>query len=163
MQNQHLKKILLAALFTALVYVGTCVFIPVGIGNLNLGDGFLLLGVFLLGGPWCVFAASAGAALADLTFGFTTYAPATLVIKALMALVALLVRNLPALRHRRILRNLVAGIAAEAVMALGYFLWEGLVLLDTPAAALPGIPFNLLQGAFAILLSLPAAGRLEKE
>ena len=163
MKQENLKKLMLAALFTALVYVGTCIFFPVGIGNLNLGDGFLLLGAFLLGGPWCVFAASLGAALADLTFGYMTYVPATLIIKALMALAAIFVRKIPCLRHHRVLQLLLAGLASELLMTLGYFLWEGFVLLETPAVALPGVPFNLLQGAFAILISLPVALKMRKQ
>ena len=92
------QRLAMGALFLALVYGGTCLNIPLAIGNVNLGDGFLLLGALLLGSWPAVVAASIGASLADLTFGYFLYAPATLVIKAGMVLVFLLVRRAPGLK-----------------------------------------------------------------
>ena len=56
---------------------------------------------------------------------------------------------------------LAAGIAAEAVMVLGYCLYDGL-LAGTLTGGLPGVPGNLVQGAFgaaASTLLMAALGR----
>ena len=64
LKQGNLKKMIVGAVFCALVFAATCILIPIGIGNLNLGDGMLLVGAWLLGGPWAVVAAAVGAALA---------------------------------------------------------------------------------------------------
>ena len=90
------NKILLlttTALFTALVTVGTAVIqIPVGNGYAHFGDSIIYLASCILPGPCAIFAASVGAAAADLATGFAIYAPATAVIKALNALPFVLMR-----------------------------------------------------------------------
>lgn len=157
------QRLAVGALFLALVYGGTCLNIPLAIGNVNLGDGFLLLGAFLLGSWPAVVAASVGAALADLTFGYFLYAPATLVIKAAMVLVFLLVRRLPGLRLHALFANMLAALAAELTMTAGYYLYETFVFYGMNfRAALVGVPFNLLQGAFALVVFLLGAGVSKK-
>ena len=64
-------------------------------GYVNLGDGIVLLSAWVLPLPYGIVAAGLGSALADLFSGYTVYAPATFVIKALMAAVPSLV-NIPA-------------------------------------------------------------------
>ena len=84
------KKIVLCSLFTALTTVATIVIqIPLSIsGYINFGDVFVLLAAFLLGPIYGAVSAGVGAMLADILTGFAIYAPATLIIKALMAVVA---------------------------------------------------------------------------
>lgn len=90
------NKILLlttTALFTALVTVGTAVIqLPVGKGYAHFGDSIIYLASCILPGPCAVFAASAGAAIADLATGYAVYIPATVIIKALNALPFVLMR-----------------------------------------------------------------------
>ena len=57
----------------------------------NLGDCFVLLSGWLLGPWWGAAAGGIGSMLADLLLGYGHYAPGTLVIKGLMALVGALV------------------------------------------------------------------------
>ena len=85
-----IKKIVLTALIAALVYVATSIItIPSPLkGYLNLGDGFVLLCGFMLSPVYGFLAAGIGSALADLLLGYATYAPATFLIKGMMALVA---------------------------------------------------------------------------
>lgn len=156
MKKQNLLKIVMSALFCALTFAATWVAIPVVIGNVNAGDGVLLLCAYLLGGPWAAVAAAVGAALADLTMGYAVYAPATLVIKALMVLVALGVyRLLGRTRLPSRIGRLLASVAAECVMVLGYFAYEALALqLGLGASA--SIPFNLVQGGVAVVLAMLA-------
>ena len=87
MKNKKIAVLTVTALFTALVTVATMVIqIPVGKGYLHFGDSVIYLAVCILPAPCSLFAASVGAALADLFTGFAVYAPATFIIKALNAL-----------------------------------------------------------------------------
>lgn len=90
------NKVLLlttTALFTALVAVATSVIqIPTGNGYVHFGDSVIYLAACILPGPCAFFAASAGAAIADLATGFAVYAPATIIIKSLNALPFVLMR-----------------------------------------------------------------------
>ena len=86
------RTLVLAGLLAAMGCVGTMVLVvpsPTG-GYMNLGDAVVLLGAYLLGPVWGAVAGGVGPALADLLAGFAVYAPATLVIKAQMGLVAAL-------------------------------------------------------------------------
>lgn len=87
MKNKKIAVLTVTALFTALVTVATMVIqIPVGKGYLHFGDSVIYLAACILPAPCSLFAASVGAALADLFTGFAVYAPATFIIKALNAL-----------------------------------------------------------------------------
>ncbi len=153
-RNVQTRKLVLAAMFCALTFLGTCVAIPVPVaGNLNFGDGFLLVAAWALGLPWGLGAAL-GAMLSDLAMGYGIYIPATLVIKALMVVAAVLLRRaMEGIHMPRLLRRILPGVAAELLMAAGYYLFESLFVLNSFTAALANIPFNLLQGLFAIILS----------
>ena len=84
------KNIVLAALIAALACVATMIIkIPSPMkGYLNLGDCVVLAAGWLLPGGYGFFAAGLGSALADLFSGYVIYAPATFVIKGVMALIA---------------------------------------------------------------------------
>ena len=87
------KKLVLTALFTALIYIGTrYIQIPLPLGYFNVGDCFILVLAWSVGGIYGMLGAGLAAGLADVLSGFSVYAPATVVIKALMALVAYLNR-----------------------------------------------------------------------
>ena len=91
----------------------------------------------LLPAGYAALCAGVGSALADL-IGFPLYAPVTLVVKGLAALVfALLWRRLPGkLRYLAFL--------AVLLIPLGYFLYE---LVIAGAFAWADLPLNLLQSA----------------
>jgi uncharacterized membrane protein len=141
-------------------YVATSLLvIPVpGGGYLNLGDTIVLLGAYLLGPVYGAVAGGLGPALADLLAGYGIYVPATLVIKALMGAVAALLYH--ALR-KKIWGTVLCGVAAEAIMIVGYYLFESF-LAGNPAAGLAGIPGNLVQAAFGVAASALLAGALKK-
>ena len=84
------RALVMTALLAALACVATLVIripSPTG-GYMNLGDTIVLLGAYLLGGAYGAAAGAVGPALADLISGYMVYVPATLVIKAVMALIA---------------------------------------------------------------------------
>ena len=142
----------MSALLAALVFTATMVIhipSPTG-GYVNLGDCFVLLSGWLLG-PWYgAAAAGIGAMLTDLLSGYTYYAPATLIIKALVALVAALVWR--AMGHKRG-ALIISGIVGELIMVAGYFGFAALLLNYGLGAAL-SIPGDLIQGATGIVIGI---------
>ena len=155
-------KIVITAMFAALVCVATMVVqIPIAAtgGYANLGDGIVLVAAVLMHPLYAVLAAGLGSMLADLLAGYAVYAPATLLIKAGVALIATLIFN----RFGRGKRGgkalpvmLVSAIAAEMLMVLGYFFYEA-VILQYGLAAAAAIPANIGQGAVGIVVACVVA------
>ena len=146
------KKLVLGAMLAALVFIATYVVqIPSPMnGYVNLGDCFVLICGWLLG-PWYgALAAGIGSAMTDLLAGYAYYVPGTLVIKAVVALVAGIVyRNM-----RKSFAGLVLGaVLGESFMVLGYLGYAWL-LLGNGIAAISTIPGNMLQAAFGIVAAL---------
>ena len=158
--HERTKLLVMTALFAALSYVATRVLMvpsPTG-GYMNLGDAVVLLGAYLLGPVYGAVAGGIGPALADLLSGYAVYVPGTLVIKALMALTAaLLYRAL----GKKNWAMVVCGAAAEAIMVVGYCLYDAL-LSGSLAAGAAGIPSNLTQAAFGLVVSTLLAMALKK-
>lgn len=152
MKNTSTFKIVSSALFCALVFVGTFISIPTPpFGNVNLGDAFVLIGGYLLG-PYAIIACPLGASLCDLASGYTIYAPATFIIKALM--VCSIILNKKYLK--KVIKNqtvflVISFVIAELIMALGYLGYE-FILYDL--SALANVPFNLVQGAINTVVAI---------
>ncbi|MDR1774903.1 MAG: ECF transporter S component [Actinomycetes bacterium] len=135
----RIVKLVHTALFAALIFALTfLVRVPIPLtsgGYVNLGDTAVFLAAALIGGPAAAVAAGVGSALADVAAGYALYAPATLVIKALMGLVCgALVARRPGVRA-----FVVAALVAGAVMVVGYALYE---------SALYGVRYALLAAGF---------------
>ena len=136
-------RLVTAALMCAIVVI-TTMFVPITIpvpllkgAYLNAGDAAVFVTAFVLGGPLGACVAAVGSALADVFLGSFLYAPATFVIKGLMALAAGAMMK----KHRFILPAiLISGL----IMPAGYFLYEWALLGDV-RLALAGAPFNLAQ------------------
>ncbi len=155
MKNKNLLYSLYASLFAALVFVATMVVqipTPTG-GYVNIGDCMVLLCGFVLGPIWGTIAAGIGSMLVDMMGAYIVYAPATLVIKALVALCACVVVKLlnPICGKNGFVAYLFASIIGEAVMVYGYFAFEANILgLGVGAAA--GIPGNVVQAVVGVTL-----------
>ena len=152
------RAMVMTALFAALGYVATRILqIPTPSGGyVNLGDTVVILGAYLLGPVYGAVAGGIGPALADLLSGYAIYVPATLVIKAVMALLAALVYRA---LGKKTWSMVVCAVAAEAVMIVGYWLFEtvlaaaageGSFMVCLAACGAAGIPGNLVQAAFGI-------------
>lgn len=143
--HNHVIKIVLSGLFAAVIFVLTAfVPIPLGHGYANAGDVFVVLSGVVLG-PWAgVAAAGIGSALADLYLGYSIYAPATLIIKGLMAVCAFFVYK--AVKYKRIKFVIAYGVC-EIIMVLGYFLFE--TIFFGIGVALADVIGNLLQAGFS--------------
>ena len=154
----------LCAVLAALACVATMVVqIPSPMnGYVNLGDCFVLLSGWLLGPWWGAAAGGIGSMLADLLLGYGHYAPGTLVIKGLMALVGALVFKA---LGKKSAAALVSGVVSEVIMVVGYFGYAGL-LLGKGIGAAASIPGNLVQGAVGLVagfLLLQVARRIHLE
>ena len=140
-QAQSIRRLTTAGvLAAAIVLLTTLVSIPMpgGFGYINLGDVGVLLAGMLLGGGWGALCAGAASALSDVLLGYTVYAPATFVIKGLVALVA----GLLFARTQKKIR-FAALYPAALIVPVGYFFYE--LLLYGSASAIPNILFNTLQ------------------
>lgn len=143
----HTRRLVVAALLMALAFVATkFLAFPLPTGYANLGDCFAFLAGFLLGGPWGMAAAGIGIALADVISPYAIYAPATLIIKAFIALCGAFAAKYGTGKVRFVVFA-VAAVLGEAMMVLGYFFFES-VFLGVGEAALASVPGNLTQALF---------------
>ena len=156
------QKIVMASLLAALCCVATMIIkIPSPLkGYLNLGDCVVLLSGWILSPLYGFFAAGLGSALADVFSGYVTYAPATFLIKGIMALTAYLgfrflnnkIGNLPS--------RIISAVVAETIMVLGYFVFEGFLYGFAPSVV--NIPANVMQGLAGIIIGTVLVKIFEK-
>ena len=156
------KRVVMASLIAALACVATMIIkIPSPLkGYLNLGDCIVLLAGWMLLPTYAFLAAGLGSALADVFSGYVTYAPATFVIKGLMALVAFFVFRMLCKRLGNVASRIVSGVLAEIVMILGYFVFEGFLYGFAPS--LVNIPANAVQGAAGLIIGFVLIKIVEK-
>ena len=146
-------------LAAAIVLLTTLVSLPMpgGLGYINLGDVGVLLAGMMLGGGWGALCAGAASALADVLLGYTVYAPATFIIKGLVALVA----GLLFARTQKKIR-FAALYPAALIVPAGYFLYEAFVLPYGMAGAVPNILFNTMQCLVGAVIATALGLMLEK-
>ena len=150
MKNDRIHKLVWAGLFTALTTVATLIIIPVPVlhGYANGGDALVIVSAFLLGPAWGAVAAGLGSALSDLLSGFIIYSPATLIIKALMALAAGAILRSDKNR-KNLFVTILACITAELIMIAGYFAYDSVIY--GVKGAIGDIAGNGTQGIFAVI------------
>ena len=119
---------------------------------MNLGDCVVLVAGWMLSPAYGFLAAGLGSALADLLSGYAIYAPATFVIKGLMALAAFAVYKLLQKRVGKFAARLIGGVTAEVLMIAGYFVFEGFLYGFGPSVV--NIPANAVQGVAGIIVGL---------
>ena len=148
------KKIVIAALIAALACIATMIIkIPTPLkGYINLGDCIVLVAGWMLSPAYAFLAAGLGSAFADIFSGYATYAPATFVIKGLMALIALYGFRLLNKRLGNAPSRIISGFIAEAIMVLGYFIFEGFLYGFAPSIV--NIPANAIQGVGNLILGV---------
>lgn len=156
------KKIVIAALIASLVCVATMVIkIPSPLkGYLNLGDCIVLVAGWILSPAYGFLAAGLGSALADVFSGYATYAPATFVIKGLMALVAFYGFKLLHKKIGNLPSRIISGVVAEIIMILGYFVFEGFMYGFMPSMV--NIPANGVQGVAGLIVGVVLVKIFEK-
>ena len=118
-------------------------------GYFNFSDVAVYFTAFAFG-PWVgLIAGGVGTALSDLSLGFTSFAPLTLLAHGLEGFVAGWLG-----RGRGLVPMVVAWLVGTVVMCGLYFLGEGLVLTGWGAAAAE-LPFNLFQNLVGGVVGIP--------
>lgn len=172
MTNQNIRKLVAAALLTAMTCIATMIikFPTPTFGYIHLGDGFVLLCGVVLGPVGGALAAGIGSMFSDIFSGYASWAPATLIIKALTGGIAGLLFH--RLSHAsksnksRYAAIIIGGVIGEAIMVFGYFAYEAaLAALSSGvfdrtslsagiASSATGIPFNIAQGVVGVMISV---------
>ncbi len=152
--RKNTKILVTSALLAALVCVATMVVkIPSPLkGYINLGDCMVLLSGWILPPAFSFLAAGLGSALADIFSGYFVYAPATFIIKGLVAITAYFIFRLLAKKLKKDISAVVSGLVAETVMVAGYYIFEGF-MYGFGASAVNILP-NVIQGVAGIILGV---------
>ncbi len=151
MKKQSILKMCVAALFAAVICV-SIVALPIplpGNGYFNLGDSFIIVAALCLGPVWGGVAAAVGAGLSDLILGYTFYAPATFIIKWLIALAVYFIASKPLAKKFNIGWLLLATVVGELIGVVGYFLFE--IPLYGIGVATVDIIGNATQGVCSVV------------
>ena len=165
------KQLALAALMAAFTCIATMIIrIPTPtMGYIHPGDGLVLLCGVLLGPVIGGLSAGIGSMLSDVLSGYPVWAPATLIIKGLTAIVCgFLYQKLTARHTGKLAENLsliAGGIVGELLMVFGYFVFEagmdifanggfsaGAIASGITYAA-TGIFSNCIQGIAGIIIA----------
>ena len=157
MKNRKVSLMCTTGIFAALVFVVTAyLHIPTNNGYIHVGDGFIYLAACLLPWPYAMAVGAGGAFLADCLTGFAIWAPGSVIIKALTAL--LFSRKGGKIVN---LRNLLALLPAAVLCAGGYYLYEA-ILYGNFVAPLSGIPSNLIQSVTSAIAFVVAGHTFDK-
>lgn len=161
MKTKYLRNIVLSAVFAAIIFVATAYLPRIPIlggagGYVHIGDAFIYLAACVLSVPSAMVAGALGGALADGLTGFIVWAPATFIIKALMAL-----PFSSAPQKFITLRNVIASIVSGIICAAGYYIYEA-VFITSFSVAVASLPFNLAQGLISSVLFLAAGFAFDK-
>ena len=147
MKKKNTRLLCMAAIFTALVFVVTAyLHIPTNNGYIHVGDGLIYLAACILPWPYAMAVGAGGALLADCLSGFAIWAPGSVIIKALTAL-------LFTDKSKKIMsvRNQLVMLPAAVICSGGYYLYES-ALYGNWIAPLAGIPASLTQSITSSVL-----------
>ena len=161
------KNIVLAGMLAAMVFVATRFLqVPiVGVGYVHMGDAVVYLAAALLPTPYAMASAAVGAGLADVLSPFASYAPFTVVIKAVMVL-AFTAKKERLLCRRNAVAPLLAGIIGVAgyyVTGVALLCFAGNKFAISTVEAVFTLPFNAIQevvGGVAFVLLAVALDRM---
>jgi len=152
--NDKLRKTVICGVFCAMIFVLTMfVKFPVASGYVHFGDALIYICASIMG-PWGIIAGAIGEGLADVAGGFAAYFPATVIVKALIALpfVFFNSKSEKLLSVKSGMFTLVSGI----ITVIGYFLAD--MIIDK-SYAIVDIPGNIIQavGSAVIFIIISAA------
>ena len=162
MKTKNLKKIIVAAMFSAVIAVATMIIrIPSPTGYVNFGDCFVLIAGWLLG-PFGILAAAIGSALADFLSSYTIYIIPTFIIKGCMALCAWALFKAISKGGKKliVISYILSAVVAEIIMVVGYFTFEAIFF--NPMLAIQSILGNAFQGLTGIVTGTLLIGAIKK-
>ena len=146
------QELVFAAMLSALACVATMVIkIPSPLhGYINLGDCVVLFAGWTLSPLYAFLAAGIGSALADVFSGYVAYAPATFLIKGVMAIVAGCLHSKISSGKNNRAALAVSGLAAEVIMVVGYLAFESVLYGFAPSLA--NVLPNCVQGGAGVVI-----------
>ncbi len=155
----YAKKLSVTGMFAAVIFVMTFfIKIPVTSGYIHLGDALIYLGSLIIG-PWAILAGAIGEGLADIAGSYVMYAPATVIIKALIAIPFVLIykkdKNTKLLTVKTALMTVISGFVTVG----GYFLAD---LIIDKAYAVVDVPGNVIQAAGSAVIFILLALAFDK-
>lgn len=157
-EHEKLRLMSLTGLFAAIICLLTgYLHVPTGAGYTHIGDSGVFLAASMLPTPYAAAAAAIGAGLADGIGGFGVWIPATVVIKALTALLFTCKKD-----KLLCLRNLLALIPALVLCIVGYSLYQWLFMGAEIEAAFAQAPAYTVQIAASSAVYLAAASALDR-
>ena len=162
--HQNLIRLTTAAVATALVFLFTFLIkVPTAIGYIHLGDAFILLYAAATGDPLALLVGALGEGLADAIGGYYQYVPATVIIKALIALpIYLSVRKERAeTDSRKILtkKTVLWSLPSIAITLGGYFIIDYIL---SGAYAFAALGTNAVQAVGSIVVFIVLAAAFDK-
>lgn len=160
--KKSVKNLVMAAMLAAICFVVTAMIklpSPLG-GYINIGDSVVLFAGLFISPVYAFFAAGIGSALADILSGYIIYAPATFVIKGIMALIAYFCYKALVKKTTPFKSRLACGALAELFMVAGYYVFEGFIYGFVPS--LVNIPANMVQGVVSLVIVILFTKLLKK-
>ena len=157
MRKNRIKMMCISGIFSAIVFVVTAyLHIPTYNGYVHCGDGFIFLAASILPMPYAVLVGAIGALLADLLTGFAIWAPGSVVIKALIAM-------LFSCKAKKIVtaRNSIMLLPAALISIVGYYLYEVLIT-GSFIVSLSGIPGSAVQAVASSIVFVTAGLAMDK-
>lgn len=156
--KENTKKIAFTGVFAAMVFVTTFfIKVPVASGYVHFGDALIYIGAGIIGGPWAMVAGAIGAGLADLIGGYAIYAPASIIIKALIVVPFMLVAK----KEDKLfnLKSVLMTIPSGVITVGGYFIAD--MIIDKSYAVID-IPGNVIQAVGSAVIFAVVAYALDK-
>lgn len=162
MNDKNIKEMVYVGFFAALICVATFMFkVPSAVTNgyVHLGDGFIFIAVILLGGRKGAYAASIGAALADVLGGYSHYAIPTFIIKGIMALImAYVIKK----SHNKNTVKWIIGAALGSIWQVAAYYVVGSVMVGSFVSTVADIPGNGVQSIIGIIVAVIFITAFEK-
>lgn len=163
----NVSQLVMTGLMMAVVTIMTAAIpipAPFTSGYIHLGDAAIFFSVLLLGWRYAAIAAGVGSAMADLFLGYGFWAPWTLVIKGGMAILMGIFIAWAAEHGEKKMGSVpvfqtIGMLLSGLFMAAGYFIAQG-IMYGNFIAALPGIPWNVLQFGVGLVIASLMSGAL---
>ena len=157
MKKNHTKLMCMSGILSAFVFVITAyLHIPTYNGYVHCGDGIIFVAACILPMPYSIMIGALGAMLADLLTGFAIWAPGSMIIKSLLAMLFTCKSNKIITK-----RNLVMLLPAALISAGGYYLYETLITGNL-VVALSGIPASLVQAVASSIVYVALGATMDK-
>ena len=164
--NLKTKQVVLAGLFTAIVFVCTYAIqitlpgIATG-GLIHLGNVALFTIAVVFGKKYGAISGALGMALFDILSPWAIWAPGTFIIRGIMGYAVGSISNGGKSESKSFFRLLIALVLPSVWMILGYLGYNLLLYRDLPAA-IASIPGDITQAVAGIVIATPVILTIQK-